>query len=62
MEQTIDIKKLNEEVQTLKIEFAKMKEDMEFSRETEEAWKDVEEGRFKKMSPEEFLEEIRSFK
>ena len=76
MEQTIDIKKLNEEVKALKLEVAQIREELDFekvpefseeenlkfAKDTEEAWKDVEEGRFKKMSPEEFLEEIRSFK
>ncbi len=62
MEQTIDIKKLTEEVIALKLEVAKMKEDFGFVRETEEAIEDIEEGRYEKMSPEKFLEEIRSFK
>ena len=65
MEQ-INIHKMNEELMALKIEVAKMKEmiigDLEFARDTEEAWQDVEEGRVKKMSPEDFLKEIKSFK
>ncbi|MBI3333905.1 AbrB/MazE/SpoVT family DNA-binding domain-containing protein [Candidatus Pacearchaeota archaeon] len=40
----------------------KFKEDLEFARRTEEAWKEIEEGKFKRMSKEEFLKEIRSLK
>ena len=39
-----------------------LEEDLEVAKQVEEAWKDIEEGRFKKMSSEEFLKEIRSFK
>lgn len=62
MEQTIDIRKMNEELQVLKMEFAKMKEDLEFARRTEEAWQEIDEGKYKEMSPEEFLKEIKSLK
>ncbi len=37
-------------------------EDLEFAKRTEEAWKDMENGRFKKMSTSDFLKEIRSFR
>jgi len=37
-------------------------EDLEFAKRTEEAWKDMENGRFKKMPPGDFLKEIRSFR
>ena len=40
----------------------KLNEDLEFAKRTAEAWKDIGEGRFKKMSTEDFLKEIRSFK
>ena len=40
----------------------KLKEDLEFAKRTEDAWKDIGEGRFKKMSSDYFLKEIRSFK
>ena len=39
-----------------------LKEDLEAAKEVEKAWKDIEEGRFKKMSSDDFLKEIRSFK
>ena len=39
-----------------------LEEDLEVAKQVEEAWKDIGEGRFKKMSSEEFLKEIRSFK
>ena len=38
-----------------------LEEDLEVAKEVEKAWKDIEEGRFKKMSSDEFLKEIRSF-
>ncbi|MEK6890798.1 MAG: AbrB/MazE/SpoVT family DNA-binding domain-containing protein, partial [Nanoarchaeota archaeon] len=40
----------------------KLNEDLEFAKRTEEAWKDIGKGRFKKMSSDDFLNEIRSFK
>ncbi len=75
MEQTIDIRKLNEEVIALKLEVAKIKEDLEFvkegefseeddlefSRRTEEAWKEIDEGKGVSMSKEEFLKEIKKW-
>ena len=39
-----------------------LEEDLEFARRTEEAWKEIESGKYKSMSVEEFLEEIRSLK
>ncbi len=39
-----------------------LKEDLEVAKRVEEAWKDIDEGRFKKMSSNEFLAEIRSWK
>ena len=35
-----------------------LKEDLEFARRTEEAWKRYEKGQFKSMKAEEFLKEI----
>ncbi len=40
----------------------KLNEDLEFAKRTEEAWKDISGGKFKKMSTDDFLKEIRSFK
>ena len=40
----------------------KFKEDLEFARRTEEAWKSYDRGEFKTMSSEDFLKEIRSLK
>lgn len=37
----------------------KFKEDLEFARRTEEAWKRYEQGKFRTMSAEEFLKELR---
>jgi len=39
-----------------------LEEDLEFARRTEEAWKEIKEGKCKRMSPEDFLKEIRSLK
>ncbi|MEK6937140.1 MAG: AbrB/MazE/SpoVT family DNA-binding domain-containing protein [Nanoarchaeota archaeon] len=39
----------------------KMKEDLEFAKRTEEAWKKYERGEFKTKSTEEFLEELKSW-
>ncbi len=38
----------------------KLKEDLEFARRTEAAWKQIEEGKCKRMSAEEFLKELES--
>ena len=65
MEQTIDIKKMNEDLIELKIEVAKMKkimeEDLEFIKRTEEAWQEIDEGKCRKMSSDEFLKEIKKW-
>ena len=37
------------------------KQDIEFSRRTRDAWKRYEQGKFKKMSFDEFLEEIKKW-
>ena len=39
-----------------------LEEDLKFAKKTEEAWKDIDEGKFKKTSSNDFLKEIRSFK
>lgn len=39
-----------------------LEEDLKFAKMTEEAWKDIEEGRFKRSSVSDFLKEIRSLK
>ena len=39
-----------------------LEEDLEAAKEVEEAWKEIEQGRFKRMSAEDFLREVRSFK
>ncbi|MAH03456.1 AbrB family transcriptional regulator [Candidatus Pacearchaeota archaeon] len=36
----------------------KMKEDLEFARRTEEAWKEIDEGKFTSYSKEEFLKKL----
>jgi len=36
----------------------KLKEDLEFARSTEEAWKEYEQGKFKSSSVKEFLKEM----
>lgn len=61
MEQA-NLNKLNEELVQLKREFKKMKslieDDLEFARRTEEAWQEIDEGKFREMPSEEFLKEI----
>ena len=37
-------------------------EDLEFAKRTEEAWKEIDEGKGKKMPVKEFLSEIKSLK
>ena len=39
----------------------KLKEDLEFAKKTEEAWKSYEKGEFKAKSAEEFLESLKSW-
>ena len=61
MEQT-NLDKINQDVLMLKQQMAEMQklimEKMEFARETEEAWQEVDEGKCKCLSKNEFLEEI----
>ncbi len=38
-----------------------IEEDLEFARRTEEAWKEYEQGKFKKMTFDEFLEEAKKW-
>ena len=57
-QEQIDVLKMNRELQELKMKFEKLKEDLEFAMSTEEAWKEVDEGKAKKMSPEDFLNEL----
>jgi len=39
-----------------------IEEDLEVARRAENAWREIEAGKFKRMSPDEFLKEIRSLK
>jgi AbrB family looped-hinge helix DNA binding protein len=39
-----------------------LEEDLIVAKRVEESWKDIKQGRFKRMSPEDFLKEIRSLK
>jgi len=39
-----------------------LEEDLKFAKRTEKAWKEIEKGRFKRMSPQDFLKEIRNLK
>lgn len=39
-----------------------LEEDLKAARRIAQAWKEIEEGKSKRMSPEEFLKEIRSLK
>ena len=39
-----------------------LEEDIIVAKRVEEAWKESEQGKFKRMSPEDFLKEIRSLK
>ena len=40
----------------------RLKEDLEFAKRTEKALKEIRHGKFKRMSPQDFLKEIRSLK
>lgn len=40
----------------------KFKEDLMVAKRVEEAWKEIEEGKYKRMSREDFLKEIRSLR
>ena len=61
MEQ-LGINQLNNEVSHLRKELDNIKhfmvDELKFAKGTEEAWQEIEEGKFKKMSDKEFLEEI----
>lgn len=39
----------------------KFKEDLEFARRTEEAWKDIDEGRYQTYTTEEFLKKLKEW-
>ncbi|MBI2452563.1 AbrB/MazE/SpoVT family DNA-binding domain-containing protein [Candidatus Pacearchaeota archaeon] len=39
-----------------------IKEDLEFAKRTEEAWKEIEENKFRRMSVGDFLKEIKSIR
>ncbi len=53
--------KKNDLVVLKKIENPILKEDIETLKIVEEAWEDIEEGRFKKMKSEDFLNEIKKW-
>lgn len=40
----------------------KLREDLEFARRTQEAWKEIEAGKYTKSSVKDFLKEIKSLK
>lgn len=58
----LGINQLNTEIIYLKKELASIKqfmvEELKFAKETEEAWQEIDDGKFKKMNDKEFLEEI----
>ena len=60
--ETISLNQLNIEVINLKKELFKIKkflnEELEFAKGTEEAWQEIDEGKFRKMGDKEFLKEI----
>ena len=39
-----------------------IEEDLEFAKRTEEAWKQIDQGKYKELSKDEFLKEIKSLK
>jgi AbrB family looped-hinge helix DNA binding protein len=39
-----------------------IEEDLEVAKRAENAWKEIEQGKYKRMSPKDFLKEIRSLK
>lgn len=63
MEQ-MDMAKMSEEIIALKQEVARMKafmeEDLEFAKRTEEAWQEIDEGKFKDYSSEEFFDSLKN--
>ncbi|MBU4070230.1 MAG: hypothetical protein KJ646_04575 [Nanoarchaeota archaeon] len=62
MEQ-MNLAHMNKEIIALKNEVARMKiileEDLEFAKRTEEAWQEIDEGKFKEYSTEEFFERLK---
>ena len=58
----MNMAKMNEEIIALKQEMTRMKaiieEDLEFARRTEEAWQEIDEGKCRTMSKEDFLNEM----
>ncbi|MBU4015841.1 hypothetical protein KJ878_06675 [Patescibacteria group bacterium] len=54
---------MNKEIIALKNEVARMKiileEYLEFAKRTEEAWQEIDEGKFKEYSTEEFFERLK---
>ena len=63
--ETKNINDLSREVMLLKKEFAKMEEfmeeNLEFTKRTEEAWQEIDEGNCTKMDSEDFLKEIKKW-
>lgn len=63
--ETMNINDLSREVMLLKKEFAKMKEfireDLEFVKRTEEAWQEIDEGKYTRIDSEDFLKEIKKW-
>jgi HAMP domain-containing protein len=63
MEQ-INLIQMNEEIIALKNEVARMKmileEDLEFARRTEEAWQEIDEGKFSEYPTKEFFERLKN--
>ena len=61
MEQA-NLNKISQEILILKRQMEDMqklvREDLEFARQTEEAWQEVDEGKCKCMSSDEFLNEV----
>ena len=63
-QEQIDIKKMHEELQALKIKVAELnslKEDFEFARRTEEAWERIEKCESVAMEFDEFIKEIKKW-
>jgi hypothetical protein len=63
MEQ-MSMAKMSEEILALKNELAKMKivfeNELEFAGRTEEAWQEIDEGKFTEYNTEEFFEKIKN--
>ena len=58
----LNLENMNKEIVALKQEMMKIKamfeEELEFAKGTEEAWQEIDEGKFKKMNSKDFLKEI----